>query len=493
MITPGNSNVETISFSDYSNLISFTLFSNDLINDQFKEFANTLVRIPVTQPLTDLNYFQQHNIDSTNIIQLLINNIKHVDPSIPFKISSGFIALFPNKDLEDAVIIEDMARRINIPNFVEQSHQLLFIECFYLAEFIKSWLWNGKSIEYTSRVYYDYENKKIYTFHLDHSIRNVELEKRQFKLENTQAYLINAFNTTINYRTALLSNELLFIPFSGMHEALIFNKNVIEGYRYNKIDEMTQDVLNCYYKIISYQITTNFSRNYKKIADVGMKILENNLTLIDHIPCKSQYISELINQVINIFLSNDRTIIETLDEFIETFLEESQDIIILHILTNHPAFATHNLEILFKKACNKGLEKIVITLLAFSKSNNKIINHNVNNDYGFFWACQRGKLNLAKYLYSLGNVNVNNTYNGSAFNIACAENHLELAKWLYSLGDIYLHSGLSEGFIISCLKNHHDIYRWMWLIAENNEQYFIDWKTSGRMISEYDKYYELFH
>ena len=493
MTAPENNNLDFVNFSNYLNLIKFTLFSNDKISEKFKEYANIMVSIPINLQLTDLNYFQEHQIDTNHLIQLLANNIKHVDTSIPFKISRGFMALFPNRNLEEAVQLEDMSRRSKIPEFQKNSHQLLFIECFYLAEYLKSWVWHGKGIEYTNNIYYDYQNKQLYASHLDKSIRLVKLEKTQFKLENTLAYLINAFNTTINYRESLLATELLFIPFSGMHEALILNKNVIEGYRYNKFNEMVQDILTSYYKILIYQVRTHFSINNKPITEIGIKISENILTTIDFTPCKNQYISELVNQVFTIFLGHDRSPTEMLDEFIEGFLQEENDLVILHLLANHPAFTTHNLEILFTKACNKGLDRVVRTLLTFSKSHNNVINHNINSNYGFFWACQKGNINLAKYLYSLGNVNVNNTYNGSAFNIACVENHLEVAKWLHSLGNIELHSGLSEGFILSCLRNHENVYRWMWSIAENKEQYFIDWKTSGRMINEYETYYKLFH
>ena len=122
-----------------------------------------------------------------------------------------------------------------------------------------------------------------------------------------------------------------------------------------------------------------------------------------------------------------------------------------------------------------------------------MLDHNYNKDYGFFWTCYKGNLRLARYIYSLGNVNINKTFNGSAFNIACSTNHLELAKWLYTLDNVDIHMNESDGFILSCLRNHEDVYKWMWEIAEDKERYFQDWKQSNLFIEQYDTYYNLLH
>lgn len=56
MTTPVNNDtgpIETVSFSDYLNLIKFTLFSGDKISEKFKEFANTMVRVPINLAITD--------------------------------------------------------------------------------------------------------------------------------------------------------------------------------------------------------------------------------------------------------------------------------------------------------------------------------------------------------------------------------------------------------------------------------------------------------
>jgi hypothetical protein len=122
-----------------------------------------------------------------------------------------------------------------------------------------------------------------------------------------------------------------------------------------------------------------------------------------------------------------------------------------------------------------------------------MLNHNYNKDYGFIWACQKGNLRLAKFIYSLGNVDINRTFNGSAFNSACSANYLELAKWIYTLEEVDIHMNLSYGFILSCSRNHEEVYRWMWEIATDKERYFEDWKESNIFVEKYDKYYKILH
>ena len=53
-------------------------------------------------------------------------------------------------------------------------------------------------------------------------------------LWNTIKYITNAFQKTIEYDEKYLTTNVLLIPITGMHEALILNENVIDGYKYDK-------------------------------------------------------------------------------------------------------------------------------------------------------------------------------------------------------------------------------------------------------------------
>lgn len=74
-------------------------------------------------------------------------------------------------------------------------------------------------------------------------------------------------------------------------------------------------------------------------------------------------------------------------------------------------------------------------------------------------ACGSRRLVMAKWLVSLGVVNVN-AYNGYAFVAACGNNHLETAQWVHSLavGDARRDS---EAFLRACMNGHVEIAQWI--------------------------------
>ena len=96
---------EYIKFSDFYTLVKNEILSNKSISDKFKEYANIKLTIPIREKINDIDYFIENNIKTTNICQFQTTNIKHVDLSIRFGLSRGFLALYPNKELSNEFCI----------------------------------------------------------------------------------------------------------------------------------------------------------------------------------------------------------------------------------------------------------------------------------------------------------------------------------------------------------------------------------------------------
>ena len=493
-----NENPETydVVFSDFYTLIKNKILSEETISDKFREYAGIKLTIPVRENLIDIDYFNKNNIDTTNLYQLQTNYIKHVDFSISFASSRGFLALYPDKTLSEELQLKDMNDRfteITEGNLYENKIHLDFLDTFIIADYIRTWMWHGRGMEYSSCLYYNTKTKDLYATHNSKGVYSVVIENNIFDIKYTLNYIINAFNRTIRYKERYLLDEVLMIPITGMHEALILNENVLEGYAYNILTEDSRDELNVLHKQIRESTYSHYKNNMDTINNEVPKKYSDTLEEVCFDKYKVPEIADMVDKQINIHLDYDKSLTECLDAIIKPGLNEDNDLALICILASYPAYATHNLDTLYAKACDSGLDKVVRLLISFSKNCGNMIDHNINKDYGFCWICQIGNLRLAKYIYSLGNVNINTTFNGSAFNVACSTNHLELAQWLYTLDDVDIHKNLSYGFILSCSRNYEEVYKWMWEIATDKERYFDDWKKSNIYINNYNKYYKILH
>ena len=487
---------EYIKFSDFYTLVKNEILSNKSISDKFKEYANIKLTIPIREKINDIDYFIENNIKITNICQFQTTNIKHVDLSIRFSLSRGFAALYPNKELSNELQLEEMNERFNnitIGNIFENKIYLDFLDTFIIANYIRTWMWYGRGMEYSSNVYYNYDTRELYSSHINNSVYSVVIEQKQFNIKTTLDYIINAFNTTIKYKEKYLIEEVLMIPITGMHEALILNQNVFDGYKYNNFTDTTYDEINDIFRQICESVQSHYNNNADGLNIEGVKIYSGVLEEICLDKYKVPEITDMVDKLVNIYLDYDKSLIECLDEILKPVFKDEHDLVLMCILVNYPEYATHNFDHLYASACDKGLDQVVRLLISFSKNSGNMLDHNYNKDYGFFWICYKGNLKLARYIYSLGNVNINKTFNGSAFNIACSTNHLELAKWLYTLNNVDIHMNESDGFILSCIRDHEDVYKWMWEMATDKERYFKDWKLSNKFITEYDKYYNILH
>jgi hypothetical protein len=84
----------------------------------------------------------------------------------------------------------------------------------------------------------------------------------------------------------------------------------------------------------------------------------------------------------------------------------------------------------------------------------------VNNDCVFLWACVRGHESIVKWLYSLGGVDIH-VGEDDAFRLACRDGHESIVKWLYSLGGVDIHVYDDSAFRYACENGHETIAKWL--------------------------------
>lgn len=58
------------------------------------------------------------------------------------------------------------------------------------------------------------------------------------------------------------------------------------------------------------------------------------------------------------------------------------------------------------------------------------------SEWGFSWACEHGRLEIAQYLYSLNEINIR-IHNDYAFRYSCKNRHSNIIKWLCTICDDY--------------------------------------------------------
>jgi len=95
----------------------------------------------------------------------------------------------------------------------------------------------------------------------------------------------------------------------------------------------------------------------------------------------------------------------------------------------------------------------------------------INSDTAFRWSCENGRLDVARIVYSSGNVNISQEHR-SAFQISCVYGHLIFAQWLHSLNlkktgfDILAH--IEDDFRESCKNGHLDVAQWLYCLKYIN-------------------------
>lgn len=113
-----------------------------------------------------------------------------------------------------------------------------------------------------------------------------------------------------------------------------------------------------------------------------------------------------------------------------------------------------------------------------------------NNENIFMTCCKNGQLELAQWIYSLGELD---NYENEAFKITSVNGHLAIMQWLYSLGNINM-IAINYAFKQSCYKGYFLVVKWilgMKLEIENIDKIFEMTCYNGQLdVAKYiyDKY-----
>ena len=96
--------------------------------------------------------------------------------------------------------------------------------------------------------------------------------------------------------------------------------------------------------------------------------------------------------------------------------------------------------------------------------------------------CFEGDLECAKEQFNLGGIHIHDD-DDYAFRISCYNNHLEVAKWLYSISNINIQI-LNDVFESCCYSGCLDICQWLYSLNKIiiNDKLFIKWLYGGHLI-----------
>ena len=86
----------------------------------------------------------------------------------------------------------------------------------------------------------------------------------------------------------------------------------------------------------------------------------------------------------------------------------------------------------------------------------------VNNEDIFRYACYKGHLHIAQWLYEIKPTLDISAEDDWAFKIACYNGYLQLAQWLYQIKlTLNISANTEEAFRLACLDGHLDVAQWI--------------------------------
>ena len=112
----------------------------------------------------------------------------------------------------------------------------------------------------------------------------------------------------------------------------------------------------------------------------------------------------------------------------------------------------------FTSACQYGHLQIAQWLYSLGN-----INIHASKDEAFRWTCRKGYVQIARWLYSLGNIDINEIPEDSFWQ-ACRKGYLQVAQWLYSFGNINIYE-MKDSFLGACEGGHLEIAKWLYSLG----------------------------
>lgn len=120
----------------------------------------------------------------------------------------------------------------------------------------------------------------------------------------------------------------------------------------------------------------------------------------------------------------------------------------------------------FRVACSN--ERLQVAKWLYSLG----INVNSESDFIFRCSCCFGRLRIAKWLYKLG-VNIDMSIN-FIFATVCENGHLDVAKWLYKVYVIDIHNRHDKPFRTACSNGNLKIAKWLYSLKDVDINVFND-------------------
>lgn len=178
-------------------------------------------------------------------------------------------------------------------------------------------------------------------------------------------------------------------------------------------------------------------------------------------------------------------------DYIDTDKTYDKNYITTKLKDGEPFFGLYDIEIPFNNqgafyiSCERGHMEIAKWLFSIDKN----IDIHFFGDYCFQVCCYNGYLECAKWLHSLENMDLfNNQFN--IFEECCKYGNIDIAKWLYSINNNLFITSKKKVFITACSNGHTKLAKWLYSLDYDITE---DTKNSAFMKSCKNEHYNTIH